>query len=88
MASQQAVSITRNYRWLIFSILSSCYILVTFHRLCPAVLAVELMHDLKASGTLTGLLSSAYFYSYALMQLPAGFLSDSWGAVKPLPCFS
>lgn len=79
--------ITRTYRWFIFSILSCCYILVNFHRLCPAVLALDLMRDLHASGTLTGLLSSAYFYSYAIMQLPAGLLSDSWGPRKTITLF-
>lgn len=78
---------SRTYRWLIFSILSCCYILVNFHRLCPAVLAVDLMRDLKASGTLAGFLSSAYFYAYALMQLPAGLLADSWGPRKTISLF-
>lgn len=75
------------YRWLIFSILSLCYVLVYFHRLCPAVLAVDLMRDLKAGGALTGVLSAAYFYSYAIMQLPAGLLADSWGARKTITLF-
>lgn len=87
MMDSPEVNITRTYRWFIFSILSCCYILVNFHRLCPAVLAVDLMRDLQASGTLTGLLSSAYFYSYAIMQLPAGLLSDSWGPRKTITLF-
>ena len=69
----------KTYRWVIFTILAFGYILVYFHRLCPAVLAVDMMHDLHTSGALTGLLGAAYFYPYALMQLPAGLLSDSWG---------
>lgn len=79
--------LVRSYRWFIFAILSGCYILVNFHRLCPAVLAVDLMRDLHTTGTLTGLLSSTYFYSYALMQLPAGLLSDSWGPRKTITLF-
>jgi sugar phosphate permease len=75
------------YRWLIFWILAFSYILVYFHRLCPAVVAVDMMHDLKASGALLGLLSSAYFYPYALMQLPAGLLSDSWGPRRSISLF-
>lgn len=34
-----------------------------------------------------GLLGSAYFYPYALMQIPAGLLSDSWGARKSVSTF-
>ncbi len=75
------------YRWLVFSLLAMGYILVYFHRLCPAVLALDLMRDLKAGGSLTGLLGAAYFYPYALMQLPAGLLADSWGARKTITLF-
>ena len=73
---------TLRYRWYIFCILAGGYLLVYFHRLCPAVLAVDMMQDLQAGGGLTGLLGAAYFYPYALMQLPAGLLSDSWGAAQ------
>ena len=75
------------YRWLIFWILAFSYILVYFHRLCPAVVAVDMMADLKTSGALLGLLSSAYFYPYALMQVPAGLLSDSWGPRRSISLF-
>ena len=46
-----------------------------------------MMSDLQASGALLGLLSSAYFYPYALMQLPAGLLSDSWGPRRSISLF-
>jgi sugar phosphate permease len=75
------------YRWLIFTLLAGGYVLVYFHRLCPAVLAVDLMRDLSAGGGLTGLLGAAYFYPYALMQLPAGLLSDSWGPRNTIAFF-
>ncbi|MBW2040235.1 MAG: MFS transporter [Deltaproteobacteria bacterium] len=75
------------YRWLIFWILAFGYILVYFHRLCPAVVAVDMMRDLHAGGALLGFLGSAYFYPYALMQLPAGLLSDSWGPRRTITLF-
>jgi len=75
------------YRWLIFWILAFGYVLVYFHRLCPAVVAVDMMRDLNAGGALTGLLGAAYFYPYALMQLPAGLLSDSWGPRNTITLF-
>ena len=78
---------TLRYRYIVFGILGLGYVVVYFHRLCPAVLAVDMMKDLNASGTLIGVLSSAYFYPYALMQLPAGLLSDSWGARKSVTAF-
>jgi sugar phosphate permease len=75
------------YRWLIFWILAVSYILVYFHRLCPAVVAVDMMGDLGAGGALLGFLGSAYFYPYAIMQLPAGLLSDSWGPRRAITLF-
>jgi len=75
------------YRWLIFGILSLSYVLVYFHRLAPAVVAEDMMEDLSAGGVLLGLLGSAYFYSYAFMQLPAGILSDSWGPRRTITLF-
>ena len=75
------------YRYLVFGILSLSYILVYFHRLCAAVLAVDMMKDLAAGGALMGLLGAAYFYPYALMQLPAGLLSDSWGPRRTITLF-
>ncbi|MBU0515150.1 MAG: MFS transporter [Proteobacteria bacterium] len=75
------------YRYIVFGILGTAYILVNFHRLCPAVVAVDMMRDLKAGGALMGLLASAYFYPYALMQIPAGLLSDSWGPRRSVTIF-
>jgi sugar phosphate permease len=75
------------FRWLIFWILAFGYVAVYFHRLCPAVVAEDMRRDLAAGGGLLGLLGSAYFYPYALMQLPAGLLSDSWGPRKTITLF-
>jgi len=77
----------KSYRGLVFAALGMSYMLVTFHRLCPAVVAVDMMRDLHAGGTLIGMLSGAFFYSYALMQLPAGLLADFWGARRATSLF-
>lgn len=75
------------YRYLIFGILGAAYILVFFHRMAPAVVAVDMMADLKTGGALMGVLASAYFYPYGLMQIPAGLLSDSWGPRRSIVVF-
>ncbi len=75
------------YRWLILCVMALAYVFVCFHRLCPAVVAVDLQKALGASGGLMGILASAYFYPYALMQFPAGLLSDSFGPRKTVPAF-
>jgi sugar phosphate permease len=75
------------YRFVVFGALATGYLLVFFHRLCPAVVAVDMMADLGASAGLMGLLASAYFYPYAIMQIPSGLLADSWGPRKTIAAF-
>ncbi|MFB3788219.1 MAG: MFS transporter [bacterium] len=75
------------YRWIVFLLLAAGYVLVNFHRLCPAVVALDLMRDLQAGGSLVGILASAYFYPYAFMQIPSGLLADSWGPRKTITSF-
>ena len=75
------------YRWIVFCLLAFGYLLVYFHRLCPAVVALDMQADLKTSGALLGFLAAAYFYPYALMQIPSGLLSDSWGPRKTITVF-
>ncbi len=75
------------YRWLIFWIMAIAYVIVYFHRLSTAVVAVDLQQAFGATGGFIGLLASAYFYPYALMQFPAGLLSDSLGPRKTVTGF-
>lgn len=74
-------------RWWIFLVLAGGYVLVYFHRLCAAVVATDMQRDLHAGGALLGLLGAAYFYPYALMQVPSGLLSDSWGPRRTVSLF-
>jgi sugar phosphate permease len=77
----------RYYRYTVFGIISFTYVMVYFHRMCPAVIAVDIQDYFEVSGTLLGLMSSAYFYPYAIMQLPVGLLVDSWGPRKTVSLF-
>jgi sugar phosphate permease len=72
---------------MVFGLLAFGYLLVYFHRLCPAVVALDMQADLQSSGSLLGFMAAAYFYPYALMQLPSGLLSDSWGPRKTISVF-
>ncbi|MBI9083102.1 MAG: MFS transporter [Desulfobacterales bacterium] len=76
------------YRWVIFAILALQYLLVYFHRVSPALMSRDLVLAFSISGTSLGILSSGYFYPYALMQLPVGVLADAWGARKTITLFS
>ncbi len=77
----------KKYSYLVFGVLGLSYLLVFFHRLSPAVMAVDIMKDFNTGGALMGVLASAYFYPYALMQIPAGLLSDSWGPRRSVTFF-
>ncbi len=77
----------KEYRLLVFLVIGLCYLLVFFQRIAPAVVALDMMSDLKAGAVLIGFLASGYFYPYAIMQLPAGILSDSWGPRKTITLF-
>ena len=76
------------YRWIIFWVLACQKLVVYFHRVCPAIVAPELGAAFGISGTSFGILASGYFYSYAVMQIPVGLLSDSWGTKKTVAVFS
>lgn len=78
---------TSRYRWGVFILLSSMYLLVFFHRQAPAVLALDLMRDLDLKGASLGLLSAAFFYPYAFIQLPAGTITRTFGARKTVCAF-
>lgn len=82
------LSKTLRYRWFIFWILSLQYLLVYFHRVSPAVVASDLIKAFDISGTSLGILASTYFYSYGIMQIPVGILSDRWGPKKVITLFS
>ncbi len=56
MTAQEAQ--TPNYRWLTFALLGLAYMLVFFHRTCPAVVALDLMKDLQAGPALMGNLAA------------------------------
>ena len=70
------------YRKLIFIILAVAYLFVYFHRLSLSVVANDLVAEFETTASIIGLLGSIYFYFYALMQIPAGLLSDSLGPRK------
>ena len=58
------------------------FLIAFFHRVAPGVMAKELMQAFGMSGTVIGLLSATYFYSYAGFMVPAGLLIDAFGVRK------
>ena len=68
-----------SYRWVCLVTLWLVYFFVYFDRVAPAVVAPELMKAFNISAASMGLLSAAYFYPYAAMQIPSGILADFLG---------
>ena len=61
---------------ILFSLL---FVFALFFRTSVAVIVEDLMLDFTIPAASLGLMSSAFFYGYAAMQLPVGLLSDRIG---------
>ncbi|HNV33987.1 MAG TPA: MFS transporter [Bacillota bacterium] len=66
----------RNGGFGVLVVCSLCFFLANVHRISPGVFAAELMREFDASASVMGLLSSSYFYTYAILQVPVGILCD------------
>lgn len=64
---------------IIFASLSSLYFFSIVHRVGVAVIAFDIMNEFSTDASLLGLMSSMYFFPYALAQIPVGLLLDRIG---------
>lgn len=62
-----------------WGVVASLYLIGFFQRMAPAVMVDDLMRDFSLGAALLGNLSAAYFYAYAVVQIPSGLLADSIG---------
>ena len=64
-------------------------VLLYLDRICIAEIAKldSFKTELSLSATQTGAILSAFFFAYALAQVPAGWLSDRFGARRMLPIY-
>ncbi len=74
----------RNSRWMVFAICASFFILSQFYRASNAVIAPELCHDLGLTAHDLGLLGALFFYIFAFVQFPLGYLLDHFGAKRTM----
>ena len=65
-----------NGRWFALAACSMGFLVANIHRISPGVYASELMREFNTSASVLGLLSSSYFYTYGLLQIPVGFMCD------------
>ncbi len=58
-----------------------------FYRSAIAVLTTDLMRDVPMDMAALGLVSAAFFYTYALFQIPGGLLLDRFSPAKVMAAF-
>jgi sugar phosphate permease len=74
-------------RWVLLAALSILFGLSMFYRSAIAVLTTDLMRDVPMDMGVLGLVSAAFFYTYALFQIPSGMLLDRFSPVKVMAAF-
>ncbi len=82
MTQAQTSAKPSGYRWVVFSLLAFGYLLVYFHRLCPAVVALDMQADLNTSGALLGFLYYKFFGCNSGCVISSNpLISTAYGAV-------
>jgi sugar phosphate permease len=78
----------RNYLYLLLFTICVAYFVENFLRSAAGALTPVLITELGISHAAMGLIISAYFFIYGLMQIPSGILSDNFGARNSILSFT
>ena len=76
------------HRWMVFSVISTVYFFVYFHRVSTSVIVPDLLKAFDTHATALGLMSSMYFYIYAFEQPLVGYLTDRLGPIRIIGMWS
>ena len=79
---------SRHYALILLSTICITYFVENFLRMAAGALTPILIEELNISHGAMGLLISAYFFIYGVMQIPSGILSEKYGARKTLLFFT
>lgn len=74
--------------WAVFFLASANFFLSQFYRATNAVIAPQLISDLRLDTQDLGLLSAAFFYAFGLAQVPITIFLDRVGARRMMTGFS
>lgn len=76
-------------RYRVIGVTTVAAVLLYLDRICIAEIAKldAFKSELGLTATQTGAILSAFFFAYALAQVPAGWLSDRFGARRMLPAY-
>lgn len=75
-------------RWAIFAITTILFLISQFYRASNAVISPHLCQDLVLDTEGLGLISAAFFYAFALTQIPLGILLDRVGPRQTMTVLS
>jgi len=67
------------HRWVVFGLITAVYFFVYFHRVALSVIAPDLLDAFAVGATALGMMSSLFFYLYAVEQPVVGHLCDVIG---------
>lgn len=70
--------------WLIWGIAASYFFFDYLQQMVPGVIGPSLISSFHVDAAALGTLSAFYFYSYSVMQIPVGLISDHFGPHRPL----
>jgi len=76
------------HRWVVFAMISLIYFFVYFHRVSTSVIVSDLLAAFDTTAAALGLMSSMYFYIYALNQPLVGYLADRIGPRRVIAYWS
>lgn len=80
VAWKQKLRIWHRQRLIIWTATAVAFLTAYFHRSVIGVVADSLMRDFAIEkATELGLLASIYFWTYAMLQIPAGLMADRFG---------
>ena len=74
--------------WAIFLITSANFFLSQFYRASMAVISPELLQELSLNTRQLGMISAAFFYAFALTQIPISIFIDKIGARRLMTVLS
>lgn len=77
-----SVSTVPRLRWRIGGLIGAGVLINYFDRISLSVAGPQLQHEFGLSATQLGLLFSGFFWSYALLQIPAGLFLDRFGVTR------
>ncbi|MBI4240219.1 MAG: MFS transporter [Candidatus Rokubacteria bacterium] len=76
-----------SYRWVILAVSTLGFMQTHIHRVGFAPLIPTFVADLGLTYAAAGAIMTAYFWTYALVQIPIGVLTDRWGARRVMLVF-